>query len=128
MQKCVTLQKEGTGKKEKKKKGLCAIGFKSNNCMHVWIRVIVQIFEPLCARVCVHVHLHNEWGARQQQLGMPSSVLLSSINDQSGPSGEREPPTTKTWHWTNDTEKEKECEDRSVNSKSKSEMGQEGGS
>lgn len=84
--------------REERKKGLCAIGFKSNNCMHVWIRVIVQIFEPLCARVCVHVHLHNEWGARRQQLGMPSSVLLSSINDQSGPSGEREPPTTKTWH------------------------------
>lgn len=61
-----------------------------------------------CANMCIHVCLcvcvfgHTERGARQQQLGRPSSVLLSSINDQSGPSGEREPPTTRTWHRTKD--------------------------
>lgn len=44
------------------------------------------------------------WGAKQQQLGRPSSVLLSSINDQSGPSGGREAPNTRTWHRTKDRE------------------------
>lgn len=68
----------------------------SNKCTHLCESLCE--YECLCLLVCGH----TVQGARQQQLGRPSSVLLSSINDQSRPSGKREPPNTRTWHWTKD--------------------------
>lgn len=90
-------------KKRKKTKGQMCPYLSQFQWLLECVLVIVQICMPMFICVCSCICLHCR-DARQQQLGSPSSVLLSSINDQIGPSGAREPPATRTWLWMKDKE------------------------
>lgn len=67
------------------------------NCQHFLMYDMVSHVCG-CECVCVCVCLNTEESARQRQLGRPSSVLLSSINDQSGhlEKGNHQPPRPGT--------------------------------